>query len=139
MIVVEGRVLSPSVYRASSFVELEDTVAWWGSLATLGALLVAAGVLLGADRGELVAIGGVTLFFATAVLAGAERPEPATSLGVAGVVWTSAGVSLALGTDPSLVGSMLGLSVAGAILLALGAGGAVRAHARSPPVPVRGG
>ncbi|MGA8542356.1 MAG: hypothetical protein WB947_02260 [Thermoplasmata archaeon] len=111
--------------------DLEDTVAWWGSLALLGALLVTAGLLVGADMGETVAIAGVALFFATAVLAGAERTEWATALGVAGVVWTAVGISLVLGSDPSRFGSLVGLSVSGAAMVLIGILGAARAHRRT--------
>ena len=130
MILVNGRLVSPSAYRPSTFVDLEDTVEWWGSLATLGGLLIAAGVLVGAGRGETVATLGVTLFLATAVLAGTERTELGTAFGVAGVVWTAAGMSLVLGTDPSLAGSLVGFLAAGGMALVIGTLGAVRAHGR---------
>ncbi|MGA8302685.1 MAG: hypothetical protein WA691_04880 [Thermoplasmata archaeon] len=130
MIVVDGRLVSPSAYRPSSIVDLEDTVAWWSSLAILGALLFVAGLLVGAGEGETVTLVGVALFFGTAVLAGAERTEPATALGVAGLVWTASGISLVLGTDPSLFGSLVGLAAAGGIVAVTGALGAVRARAR---------
>ena len=113
VLAVNGQVVSPSAYRQSTFVELENTVAWWSSLGVLGALLVGAGILIGAGKGEVVAISGVALFIATAVLAGVERTEIATAAGVAGVVWTSAGISVALGTDPTLSGSLLGLGCVG--------------------------
>ena len=134
MIVVNGRVVSPTAYRPSRFTELEDTVAWWSSLTVLGALLAVGGLLVGAGAGEFVAISGVALFFATAVLAGLEQTEAATAVGVAGIVWTSAGISVALGTDPSLLGSLVGLGAAGGLALLLGVVGAFRAHARSKPI-----
>jgi hypothetical protein len=134
IIVADGRVLGPSAYRPSAFAELEDTVAWWSALAVLGGLVLVAGVLVGSGRGEVVAISGVALFFATAVLAGAERTELATALGVAGVVWTSAGISLALGTDPSWAGSLVGLAALGGLGLLTGFVGALRANSRSKPI-----
>jgi hypothetical protein len=130
-IVVNGRVLPPSAYRPSTFLELGDTVAWWGSLALLGVLLAGAGILVGADQGEWLAISGVSLFFATAVLAGAERTEAATAVGVAAIVWTSAGIALVLGTDANLWASLLGFAAVGATAVALGSIGAFRVRARS--------
>jgi|SRR5580658_1430821 hypothetical protein len=127
-LVVEGRVFPPSAYRPSTFMDLEDTPAWWWALAALGVLLLLAGVLVGAQRGEAVAIGGVALFLATAVLAGAERVEIATAFGAAGIIWTAAGISVVLGTDPSAVGSLVGFGVCGATLVAVGALGVVRAR-----------
>ncbi len=134
VIVVDGRLLGPSAYRPSAFAELQDTVAWWSALAALGGLLLVAGVLVGSGGGEAVAISGVALFFATAVLAGAELTEMATALGVAAVVWTSAGISVALGTDPSLVGSFAGLAASGGLGLLSGFVGALRANARSKAI-----
>jgi hypothetical protein len=131
LIVVDGRLVSRSTYRPSSIVDLEDTVGWWSSLAFLGGLLLVAGLLVGAGEGEVVTLSGVAFFFGTAVLAGAERTELATPLGVAGVVWTASGISLVLGTDPSFLGSLLGFATAGGIAVVAGAFGAIRAHARS--------
>jgi hypothetical protein len=125
-IVVDGRILAPSVYRPSTFVEFEDTPAWWSSLSALGALLLLAGVLVGARVGDAVAVGGVGLFFATAVVAGAERTELATALGASGVIWTAAGISVVLGTDPSTFGSFLGIGLCGVALLIAGIVGRAR-------------
>ncbi len=130
---MNGQILSPSAYRPSTVVDFEDTVAWWSSLSILGALLVVAGILVGVGRGEVVAISGVGLFFATAVLAGVELTEGATALGVAGVVWTAAGISVALGTDPSLKGSLVGFVLVGVAAVGVGVLGSLRARARSGP------
>ena len=92
--------------------------------------MVGAGILVGAGMGETVAISGVALFFGTAALAGAERTEIATALGGSGVVWSSTGISVVLGTDPSLVGSLVGLCVAGGAAVTIGILGAMRARAR---------
>lgn len=123
--------LPRTAYRPSTLVDFEDTVAWWAALASLGGLLVGAGVLVGLGTGDAVAISGVALFFATAVLAGFERIEAATAVGVAAVVWTAAGISVALGTDPSLVGSFVGLAGVGAVAVAVGCTGARRAATRA--------
>ncbi|MGI0070612.1 MAG: hypothetical protein ACRECT_00810 [Thermoplasmata archaeon] len=131
MLRLDGPVVSPSVYPPSTFVDLEDSVAWWSALSTLGALLAGAGVLLGAGAGEAVAIGGVALFFATAVSAGLELIEAGTALGVAAVVWTAGGIAAALGTDPSPTGSLVGLGGVGVVLVIVGALGARRAGQRA--------
>jgi hypothetical protein len=128
---VNGRLVAPSAYGPSTFVDLENTVGWWSSLAVLGALLAVAGVLIGADLGDLVAVSGVALFFGTAVLAGAERTELATAFGTAGIVWTAAGISLVLRTDPTLVGSLVAFTFVGGAALAIGIVGAFRALART--------
>ena len=135
MIVVDGEVVSPTAYRPSAFVDLEDTVAWWSALAVLGAFLFALGALVGRGLGETVAVSGVLLFFATAVLAGAERTEFATAVGAAAVVWTATGIAVVLGSDPSLFVSLLGFTIGGASFLALGSLGAARARARSLETP----
>jgi hypothetical protein len=131
VIVVRGRVLGPGAYRPSSFADLEDTVEWWTALAVVGGLIVGAGLLVGTDQGDITAIVGVALFVVTAVLAGAERTELATALGVAGVVWTSAGISVSLGTDPSSLGSMIVFVAVGGAMVVVGA---LRAQSRSKPI-----
>ena len=110
VIVVDGRLLGPSAYRPSAFAELQDTVAWWSALAALGGLLSRRGRSRSAAVGERPSPSTGVALVATAVLAGAELTEMATALGVAAVVWTSAGISVALGTDQSLVGSFAGLA-----------------------------
>ncbi|MGI0156325.1 MAG: hypothetical protein ACREDE_09390, partial [Thermoplasmata archaeon] len=102
----------------------------------LGALVAGAGAVISSGSGEAVALGGVALFFATAVCAGAGRTEVATALGFAGMVWTAAGISAVLGTDPSPTGTVLGFGAVGLILAALGLLGGLRAHRRST-APVR--
>ena len=125
-IVVNGRVLSPAAYRPSTLVDLEDTPAWWSSLALLGVLLIAAGALAGDGRGEAVAVGAVALFLTTAVLAGYERTELATATGSSGVIWSALGISTVLGTDPSLLGTFLGFALGGSLALAAGLLGVAR-------------
>jgi hypothetical protein len=135
LIRVDGRVLAPTSYRPTPFVDLEDSVAWWTALSILGAFLALAGVLIGSGEGEATAIGGVALFFATAVSAGAERAEIASALGTAGVVWTALGIAVVLGTDTARVGSLLGLAVSGGAFVAAGAVGALRAGRRRADAP----
>jgi hypothetical protein len=127
---VGGRVVEPSRYRPSSVVRLEDTVAWWGSLGLFGGLAIGLGILAYGSGGSAAAVGGVALFLATAVVAGAERYEPATALAGAGIVWSSVGISLYLGTDPSPGSTFVVLSVVGAVALVLGGAGAFRVWAR---------
>jgi len=121
VIVVNGRVLEIPAHHSVGFPPLEGSIAWWKSLALLGGMLVGVGAFVGADWGSATAVGGVLLFFAAAILSGAERYEFATAVGLAAVIWTSAGISVALGADPSLIGSFLGFVVVGAA--ALGTGG----------------
>jgi hypothetical protein len=127
-ILVDGRVLAPSTYRPSTFVDLEDTPEWWSSLALLGALLATAGVVVFEGAGDAAAVGGVGLFFATAILAGLERTELATATGASGVAWCAAGISVALVGTPAPGNSALGLGLVGAGALIAGIWGAVRAR-----------
>lgn len=131
MIVREGRVLGPAAYRPGVFRDLEDTVEWWSALATFGGLTLGAGLLAGAGEGDPLALGGVALFFLTAVLAGAERIEFATGVGTAALVWTATGIGIGLGTDPSFLGSLVALGAVGAAALCVGVRGAVRADGRT--------
>jgi hypothetical protein len=133
MIVVEGRVLSPSAYRPSSILRVENTVAWWASLALVGGTLVAAGLLVYSGAGETLAVAGVALFLLAGVLAGAEWLEAATAVGVGAIVWTATGISLVLDTDPSRAYSLLGFVVVGGMAVICGAIGASRVH--RPPAP----
>ena len=124
VVVINGRVHEIPAPRSVDWVRLERSVAWWASLALLGGLLILLGIFVGADLGLVSAIGGVALFFATAALAGDERYELATAAGVAGVVWTSSGIAVDLGTDPSLTGSLVVFAVTGAVMLLAGVLGA---------------
>lgn len=130
MIVVDGRVLGPGSYRPSSVVDLEDSPAWWGSLSVLGGLLVVAGTLLGAQRGEISAVGGTALFLLTAVLAGVERTELATATGIAGIVWLAGGISVVLGTSAGGLEVFAGFAVVGGACVALGILGSLRSRRR---------
>jgi hypothetical protein len=107
--------------------------AWWSCLAVLGGSLLALAGLVGAGLGSVAAIGGVVLFLATAVAAGAERYAIATATGVAAVVWTSAGVSVDLGVDHSLFVSFLALASVGAAASIVGGLGALRRRSWNPP------
>jgi len=131
VIVVNGRVLSPSAYRPSSLVELENTVEWWTALGVLGALLVSAGVGVAGDAGDLLAVGGVVLFFATAAAAGSDRIETATGLGIGGVAWAATGISLVLVTDRWLGATALALVVTGLVFVGLAVRGGSLARERS--------
>jgi hypothetical protein len=120
VLVVNGRVHEVPARSSADGAHLEGSVAWWQSLALLGGLLLVLGILVGANVGVAAAIAGVGLFFATAVVAGDERYETATALGIAAVIWTSMGIALDLGTDPSLPGSLLSFAVVGAAMLIAG-------------------
>lgn len=126
-VVVDERVVPRSAYRPSPFEDLADTPAWWASLVLLGALTIVAAGLLGARDGEATAIGGVVLFLATAVVAGLERAEAATALAISGLLWTSAGISMAAGFDGDALATGIGFAVAGIGLVGIGSAGLVRA------------
>jgi hypothetical protein len=131
VVVSGGRVLEVPSSLAAHHAYLANSVAWWESLALLGASLAILGALTGAVLGTAAAICGFTFFLITAVIAGTERYEFATALGVSGIVWTSTGISVSLGTDPSLVGSFVAFEVFGVSSLAVGVLGAVRAKHRT--------
>jgi hypothetical protein len=135
LIVVNGRVLAPSAYRPSTLDDIEDTPAWWNSLALLGSLLILGGILVDARMGDVQAIAGTGLFFVTAVLAGVQRTELATATGVSGVVWTSAGISVVLGTNPSPIGAFLAFGLIGGAALLAGVLGGARTGARGATAP----
>jgi hypothetical protein len=135
IIVVNGRVLEIPAHRSVVFPPLEGSLAWWKSLALLGGMLVVVGAFVGADWGSAAAIGGVLLFFAAAILSGSERYEFATAVGVAALIWTSAGISVDLRADPSLIGSSLGFVVVGAAALLTGSYGILRSRKVPPTLP----
>jgi hypothetical protein len=128
--VIDGRVLEVPARRSASTLHLEGSVAWWGSLALLGGSLVVLGAFVGAGLGSEAAVGGVALFLATAILAGSERYEFATALGVSAVIWTSAGIAVNLGADPSWAGSFLAFAGVGVAALVAGGLGALRRRFR---------
>jgi len=134
---VDGRAVAPSVYRPASIVDLGNTVAWWSSLALLGAAVAAAGLLVAGGAGEALAIGGVALFVITASVAGAERIEPATALGASAMIWTSAGIALVLGDRPPLGSVVAPMLAVGMSFLVLGTLGALRARHDGRPRPER--
>jgi hypothetical protein len=133
VLLVGDRVVPHTVYRPSPWSELSDTPAWWGALALLGGLITLAGATSGISSGEVTAIGGVLLFFATAVAAGAERTELATALALAGLVWTSTGIALAIGTDGSATGTLIAFAALGVALVVVGVAGAARSTRRAEP------
>jgi len=130
VVVVDGRVHEIPAYRSAPGPELAGARRWRGALLLLGGLLLGLGGFVGANLGAEAAVGGVMLFLATAVVAGTERYELATALGVSGVVWTSAGMSVALGADPSLTGSLAGFVIVGLVAVGTAALGPFR-----PPAP----
>ncbi len=130
---VHGRVLAPAAYRPPTFGEVEDTPEWWSALGTFGALLLAAAILTGVGSGEVLAIAGVAFFLAAGVFAGAERIETATAVGVAAIVWTTAGIWVVRGGDSSPIATLVGLAVVGTLGLALGVAGTTRALRRTKP------
>lgn len=127
---VEGEPIARARYRPATFLEVEDSRAWWGAVAALGGLAVLAGILA-PFLGPSLAIGGVLLFLATAVLAGAERLELATTVGTAGMLWTAAGVSFAFGADRSPSTTALGFAAFGAATLVLAGFGIRRLRGRT--------
>jgi hypothetical protein len=131
ILLVGDRVVPHTAYRPSPWAELTDTPAWWGALALFGGLLVAAGATVGFASGEVTAIGGVLLFFATAVVAGAERTEAATALALAGLVWTAAGISRAIGADGAPTETLYAFVVIGIVAVAVGVAGATRSARRA--------
>jgi len=139
VIKVDGRFLEVTPSLSVGVFRAERPAVWWSSIALLGGLLLALGGLVGAGLGTPAAIGGVVLFFAAAVAAGAERYAVTTVTGVAAMVWTSAGVSVYLGVDRSLFLSFLALAVVGAAVSVVGGLGAVRRRpgntSRAEPTP----
>jgi hypothetical protein len=131
LLLVGDRVVPRGAYRPSPWSDLADTPAWWGSLGVLGALVALAGGTSGIAPGEVTAIGGVLLFFATAIVAGAERAEVATALAAAALVWTSTGISLASGTDGSPSATLDAFVGVGVLLALLGVAGAMRSMRRA--------
>jgi hypothetical protein len=95
-------------------------------------LVLLLGAFVGANWGSAAAIGGFAMFLTTAVLAGTERYELATGLGVSAVVWTAAGISVYLGVDRSLFGSFLGFAFFGSTALVAGVLGIRRSRLREP-------
>lgn len=130
VLLVGDRVVPHSAFRPTPWADLADTPAWWGALALFGGFLVLAAVTIGAASGEATAIGGVLFFLAAAVAAGAERTEVATALALAGLVWTSTGISLATGTDGAPAATAWGFALIGGGLIVLGVAGAVRSASR---------
>ena len=120
VVTINGRVHEIPAYRPATGSRLGGAEAWWRPLLLLGGLLLVLAGFVGADLGSEAAVGGVALFLATAVVAGTERYELATALGLAGVFWTAAGISVALRVDPSLNASLLGLALVGLVSLAAG-------------------
>lgn len=127
ILVINGRVLELGPARAT---HTTSRAGWWRSLALFGGTLLLLGIPIGAGVGSLAAIAGVVFFVAAGEIAGSERYELATALGAAGVVWTSAGIAVALGTDPSLALSALLCAVAGALLVFVGGRNSVREQRR---------
>jgi len=72
------------------------------------------------------------LFFITAVLAGAERYEFATALGVAALLWTSAGVAVYLGLGGSPAAWFVAFASAGVATTVAGTAGALRLRSEEP-------
>ncbi|MGD0587388.1 MAG: hypothetical protein ABSA63_01135 [Thermoplasmata archaeon] len=130
ILVVNGRVHEIPARRSSDRVRAEGSVTWWESLALFGGSLVILGLFVGADLGFGAAIGGVALFLATAILAGEGRYEFTTAVGTSAMVWTSSGIAVVLGTDPSLIGSLFCFVFVGVAALALGLLGRSRARSR---------
>jgi hypothetical protein len=135
LILVNRRLHEVMTTSALDRVRLEGSAAWWGSLSFLGGSLLVLGAFVGANAGTAAAVGGVMLFFATAVLAGAEQYEFATALGVSALIWTSAGIAVYLGTDPTSFGSFLALTILGLAVLVTGGLGTLRKRPRGIPRP----
>jgi hypothetical protein len=129
VLVVNGRVHEIPAHRSPGGPGPRDAADWWVALIVLGGALVVLGGFVGFNLGPEAAVGGVALFVFTAIVAGVERNELATALGAAGVVWTSAGISVTLGADPWLLGSALGFAIVGVAVVAGGEIGVRRARA----------
>ncbi len=127
---VNGRVHELSPSRLPHVARREDPARWWRAFSAWSILTLPLGVLVGLGLGSPTAIGGFLLFLATAVVVGDERYELGTALGASGVVWTASGISVYLGVDPSLLASLVGFEVVGALGLIAAGLGLLRAGAR---------
>jgi hypothetical protein len=130
VVVVGSRVVPRSAYRPSPLGEIADTPAWWSAITVLGGLLVGVGILLALGSGTATAVGGVLLFLATAVVAGFERVELATSLALSAITWTAAGTSVVMGVDPAVGPTSVAFLAVGVVLLGLGVWGRARHRSR---------
>lgn len=127
ILVVNGRIHEASLVRPAY---VEDPIVWWRALGVLGVTLLALGAWVGAGLGAIAAVGGVVLFLAAGVAIGSERYGLATAFGAAGVVWTSTGIAVYLGTDPELGVSALAFGAVGVIVTVASYFGAFRHRAR---------
>ena len=125
-VLADRRALERDRSSAVELLRVERTAAWYRSLGVLGGSMIVLGVLVGSNDALAAAIGGFVMLLATAIIGGAEKYELATVAGVSGVIWTSAGISGSLGTDPSPFVAFLTLALVGGFALATGVVGAVR-------------
>jgi hypothetical protein len=126
VLVINGRVMEIPGHRRTGPIGIESKLPWWGAVTALGLLTVALGSLLGLREGTAAAIGGVALFLVTAVLAGVERYEAATALGVSALLWTSAGVAIYLGLGGPALLWFAAFGSGGAAMAVVGMVGALR-------------
>lgn len=132
ILVINGRVYEVRPSRSVGSCYLSGSVAWWGALAVWGALVLGLAAFVGVGLGAMSAIGGVVWFLGAGVLAGWERYELATALAVSGIVWTSTGIAVYLGTDSFLGYTVIAFAVVGLVALVIGRVGAFRwAHGES--------
>jgi hypothetical protein len=130
VLVVEGRVVEVPPSHRWGEVHPEGSRDWYEAVALLGGMLLLLGAVAGESYGGAAAVAGFTMFLATAVLAGLERYEWATAVGVAAVVWTVVGISEFLGIDRSPLASFVGTGAVGALTLGVGLGGTLLRRAK---------
>jgi hypothetical protein len=109
----------------------EDPATVGSCVALVGGLTVGLALLLILSRGSSASVFGVVLFLAAAVLAGAERYDLATGVGISAMVFTTVGISVYLGVDASPIESALGFLTVGVGLLLAGTAGWHRERRRA--------
>ena len=132
VLVINGRVMEIPGHRPAGPVGIERTVPWWSAVALVGLLTVVLGALLGLREGAAAAIGGVPLFLVTGVLAGTERYEVATGVGVSALFWTSAGATVYLGLGGPPVLWFAAFAAGGVAMTVAGLAGALRVLSETP-------
>jgi hypothetical protein len=129
--VIDGRVVPTSAYRAPSSFSFERSPRWTLSLAVVGLLALVASAFVAVHAGETLVLTGVGLFFLTAVLAAADRPDLAAGVGFGAILFVSIGIALLLGTiPPGPIAAAVAAGTGGA--LAIGGSVASRLVGTSP-------
>ncbi len=135
VVVVRGRVQELSPARRAAYPPFSGRSAWRAALFLFGGLSLLLAGWIAAGLGSVAAAGGVILFLSTAVTAGADRFELATAVGAAALLWTGAGISVALRVDSAGPLTAAGFLVVGVVALAAGAHVRLRSSRRSEPTP----